>query len=98
MWKPACAPRINGVHFQEINRIVTDAVSDLCFTSANRARRALLREGIADNIIRVTGNTVIDAAVAQRNGFLNNPLSQRNQTTILVTAHRRESLRASLHL
>lgn len=82
---------------EEMNRIVTDAVSDLCFAPTDRARQALRREGISENIIRVTGNTVIDALleVAQRkwqpdraSPVFNLPATKK---LILVTAHRREN-------
>jgi UDP-N-acetylglucosamine 2-epimerase (non-hydrolysing) len=46
---------------EEMNRVIADALSDLRFAPAQRARENLLREGIADATIRVTGNTVIDA-------------------------------------
>ncbi len=46
---------------EEMNRIIADAVSDLHFAPTERARQNLLREGIPDASIRVTGNTVIDA-------------------------------------
>lgn len=46
---------------EEMNRIVADHVSDLCFAPTEGARQNLLGEGIPDERIRVTGNTVIDA-------------------------------------
>jgi UDP-N-acetylglucosamine 2-epimerase (non-hydrolysing) len=82
---------------EEMNRVVTDSMSDLCFAPTEYARQALLREGIASTAIRVTGNTVIDALldVAQRDWIPpdSSPLHQlpRDKHIILVTAHRRES-------
>src|SRR5512142_148801 len=46
---------------EEMNRIVVDAISDLRLAPTQQARLNLLREGIPDASIRVTGNTVIDA-------------------------------------
>ncbi len=46
---------------EEMNRIIADAISDLHFAPTRRALENLRREGIADDTIRVTGNTVIDA-------------------------------------
>ena len=46
---------------EEMNRVVADALSDLRFAPTRRARENLLREGVADSTIVVTGNTVIDA-------------------------------------
>ena len=82
---------------EETNRVVTDSMSDLCFVPTERARQALLREGIAPSAIRLTGNTVVDALldVLQRAWVppANSPLRQLpcNKHLILVTAHRRES-------
>jgi UDP-N-acetylglucosamine 2-epimerase (non-hydrolysing) len=46
---------------EEINRRVTDAVSDLLFVTEESGRRNLLREGVAPNAIRLVGNVMIDA-------------------------------------
>lgn len=82
---------------EEMNRVLTDHVSDLCFAPTKRARQNLLREGIPEHVIHVTGNTVVDALldVAARPW---QPASGSALTgippeadLILVTAHRRES-------
>jgi UDP-N-acetylglucosamine 2-epimerase (non-hydrolysing) len=82
---------------EEMNRVVTDHVSDLLFAPTETARANLLREGIPDACIRVTGNTVVDAllAVAAQDwapeaGSLLAALPPDRQW-LLVTAHRRES-------
>lgn len=46
---------------EEINRRVTSCVADLHFAPTQQARQNLLREGVADDAIHVTGNTVVDA-------------------------------------
>jgi UDP-N-acetylglucosamine 2-epimerase (non-hydrolysing) len=46
---------------EEMNRVLADHLSDLCFASTVRARENLLREGIPQHAIYVTGNTVVDA-------------------------------------
>jgi len=46
---------------EEINRKLADAVADLHFAPTELAKSNLLREGIAEESIFVTGNTVIDA-------------------------------------
>lgn len=51
---------------EEINRRITSVVTDLHFAPTERARLALLVEGISDAAIRVTGNTVIDALLCVR--------------------------------
>jgi len=87
---------------EEANRKVTAVVTDLHFAPTERARRALLAEGVAPEKIHVTGNTVIDALllareklrrdarlarrIAERFAFLD-----RSRRLVLVTGHRRES-------
>ena len=46
---------------EEINRRVAGVIADLHFAPTDWARQNLLREGIDDSIIKVTGNPVIDA-------------------------------------
>ncbi len=81
---------------EEINRRIADAVCDLHFAPTEEARSNLLREGIDNTSIVVTGNTVIDALldVAGRPyAWDSGPLGRvsREKRIILVTAHRREN-------
>jgi len=82
---------------EEINRKVIDGVSDLCFAHTKQAKQNLLREGIAAEIIEITGNTVIDALldIARRNFDLKGTLLENipfdEKKVILVTTHRREN-------
>ena len=46
---------------EEINRIITDHVSDYLFTPTNLQKEILLKENINNNKIFVTGNTIVDA-------------------------------------
>jgi UDP-N-acetylglucosamine 2-epimerase (non-hydrolysing) len=46
---------------EEINRIVTDAVSDLLFVTEESGRQNLIREGVAAGRVHVVGNVMIDA-------------------------------------
>ena len=46
---------------EEINRIITDHVSDYLFAPVETARKILLKEGIQGDKIIVTGNTIVDA-------------------------------------
>jgi UDP-N-acetylglucosamine 2-epimerase (non-hydrolysing) len=46
---------------EEINRVVADHVSDLLFAPTAASRSQLLSEGIPENRIFVTGNTIVDA-------------------------------------
>ncbi len=82
---------------EEMNRVVTDHVSDLHFAPTSTARDNLLREGIKPERVFVTGNTVIDALewVAEKPvpASLTRLFARLNSTKplLLVTAHRRES-------
>ncbi|GAB4498256.1 MAG: UDP-N-acetylglucosamine 2-epimerase (non-hydrolyzing) [Anaerolineales bacterium] len=46
---------------EEVNRRVAGVVADLHFTPTEWSKGNLLREGVDESIIKVTGNTVIDA-------------------------------------
>ena len=46
---------------EEMNRVLSDHLSDLCFAPTEQARQNLLRESIPEHTIHVTGNTVVDA-------------------------------------
>jgi UDP-N-acetylglucosamine 2-epimerase (non-hydrolysing) len=88
---------------EEINRHFLDVLADLCFAPTLTAKEALLAEGVPETRILVTGNTVIDAlltAVVQEHQFTVPALRHISfgppHRTLLVTAHRRESLGAPL--
>jgi UDP-N-acetylglucosamine 2-epimerase (non-hydrolysing) len=84
---------------EEINRRLVGVIADLHFAPTQSARRNLLREGVADDSIVVTGNPVIDAlrwvtaqplCLEELNvGGLD--LERDELKLILVTAHRREN-------
>lgn len=77
---------------EEMNRVVTGRLTKWHFAPTQSARQNLLKEGIADSDIFVTGNTVIDAllSVAEREVPLPFQLDP-SKRLILVTAHRREN-------
>jgi UDP-N-acetylglucosamine 2-epimerase (non-hydrolysing) len=85
---------------EEINRRVAGVVADLHFAPTLHSRQNLLREGVPDWRIKVTGNTVIDA-LQQIVKFpmpveIKELLDSKNilngeRLLITVTAHRRES-------
>ncbi len=86
---------------EEINRRVTSVVADLHFAPTEWARQNLLREGIAPEAIRVTGNPVIDALNYVVSLPLNSQVydlldrlelrSDHPPCLVLVTTHRREN-------
>src|SRR4051812_3770735 len=49
---------------EEINRVLTDQISDLLFTTERSARDNLLREGVAAERVRFVGNVMIDTLLA----------------------------------
>ena len=51
---------------EEINRVLTDAISDLLFTSEKKAEENLLREGIHKEKIFFVGNVMIDTLLKHR--------------------------------
>ncbi|HZV82413.1 MAG TPA: UDP-N-acetylglucosamine 2-epimerase (non-hydrolyzing), partial [Geobacteraceae bacterium] len=90
---------------EEINRSITARVADLHFAPTEAARQNLLREGIDDREIVVTGNTVIDALLfarekISRSSDLDDRLTRQfayleaDKRLILVTGHRRENFGA----
>jgi len=81
---------------EEINRRLIGQIADVHFAPTERARRALLDEGVPATAIVVTGNTVVDALqmIARRAPALPRTLAHLEASSgplILVTAHRRES-------
>ena len=95
---------------EEINRRLTSHIVDLHFAPTETAKQNLLSEGIEEDKIFVTGNTVIDIlkiAVGQQSPvesqkklkeyfWENWQLSTDNCKLILVTVHRRENFGQSL--
>ncbi len=87
---------------EEINRKVAGSLADLHFAPTETARRNLLGEGVTEETVFVTGNTVIDALLAITGKIDNDPeIRQRldaefsyldpEKKLILVTGHRREN-------
>jgi len=77
---------------EEINRIVTDAVSDLLFIHSPEARDHLLTEGRREEQIHYVGNTMIDTLVAMRDRIYERPAASRlgvpDGEYLVVTLHR----------
>jgi len=51
---------------EEINRVLTDAISDLLFVTEESGRQNLLREGVSHEKIHFVGNVMIDALQASK--------------------------------
>ncbi len=87
---------------EEANRKLTGALATLHFSPTETSRMNLLREGVPQAHIYVTGNTVIDALLQivgrlsedsefSQIGQKQFPFLQSDRRLILVTGHRRES-------
>jgi UDP-N-acetylglucosamine 2-epimerase (non-hydrolysing) len=82
---------------EEINRILTDHLSDYLFAPTEHARGILRGEGVADERIFVTGNTVVDEVLRQKeragnaNGLLER-FAVRSGAFALATVHRAENV------
>jgi len=87
---------------EEANRKLTSVITNYHFAPTAGSRDNLLKEGVSEDDITVTGNTVIDALFwvrekLNKDSSLTNELSSRfdyldpNKKLILVTGHRRES-------
>lgn len=82
---------------EEMNRKLTGSLADLHFAPTKGSKNNLLREGINENDIYITGNTVIDAmqhTVDEDYIFENDELNKidfENKKIIMITAHRREN-------
>jgi UDP-N-acetylglucosamine 2-epimerase (non-hydrolysing) len=76
---------------EEINRIIVDHISDLLFAPTEIAKRNLLREGILEERVFVTGNTIVDAVYQnlQLAESVNLPIAEDEY--FLATVHRQEN-------
>jgi UDP-N-acetylglucosamine 2-epimerase (non-hydrolysing) len=55
---------------EEINRLVTDSITDYFFTTSEVANENLRKEGIPDNKIHFVGNTMIDTLLSNMDRFI----------------------------
>lgn len=82
---------------EEMNRKLTGVLTDLHFAPTQTAKDNLIKEGVDESSIFVTGNTVIDAmkyTVKENYVFRDdrlNSVDYKNKKVIVVTAHRREN-------
>jgi len=82
---------------EEINRVVADHISDYCFAPTEVSKANLLKEGIAEEKIHVTGNTIVDSVyqnleIAMRKVNVLADLGLQPREYFLVTAHRQENV------
>jgi len=82
---------------EEINRILADHCSNYLFAPTEKAKAILLGEGIPEEKIFVTGNTIVDAVyqnldIASKRGDTLNALHLSPRQYFLVTLHRQENV------
>jgi len=77
---------------EEINRVLTDAVSDFLFTTCADANENLLREGISPEKIFFVGNVMIDSLMKFREkskaSCIVEDLGLKRREYVLMTLHR----------
>jgi UDP-N-acetylglucosamine 2-epimerase (non-hydrolysing) len=88
---------------EEINRIVTDHISDYLFCPTNIQSDILLSEGIYKESIFVTGNTVVDAVtecleISKKKSTILQTHDLKENEYILMTSHRPSTVDVQAHL
>ena len=77
---------------EEINRIVTDAISDFLFVTEESGKRNLVAEGVSEKKIFFVGNVMIDSLEASRRLWANSTILERLQLSnaryAVATLHR----------
>ena len=82
---------------EEINRSLTGRIADFHFAPTQKAKSALMNEGIEENKVWITGNTVIDSLlmVVKKDYIFEHKVLQKinfaKKKIITLTTHRRES-------
>jgi UDP-N-acetylglucosamine 2-epimerase (non-hydrolysing) len=88
---------------EEINRLLTDAVSDVLFVSEESGRNNLAREGVAPDKVHWVGNVMIDALEAARSRWEHSSILTRLGLTpgdpyAVLTLHRPSNVDDPLRL
>ena len=82
---------------EELNRVLSDHCADRLFAPTPKARDVLHQEGIADEKVLLTGNTIVDAVrqnieLARSKVDLADVFELSSKGYVLVTAHREENV------
>lgn len=82
---------------EEINRVIADHISDYLFAPTEIAKNNLTKEGIPEDKIFITGNTIVDSVyqnreIAERKVDVLKNLGLKPKEYFLVTAHRAENV------
>src|SRR5690606_18868179 len=77
---------------EEINRMVTDAITDYFFTTTELANQNLLNSGIKEDNIFFVGNTMIDTLLKQMGNFKKpevwDKVNLKEKEYLVITLHR----------
>lgn len=81
------------IMFEEVHRVISGIIGDYLFVPTEKSKQNLLKEGIDESKIFVTGNTIVDATY-QNIELTNNKILERlgikPNEYIAITAHRPE--------
>jgi len=82
---------------EEVNRTLTDHCSDYLFAPTEKSKKILIGEGIPEEKIFITGNTVVDAVyqnleIANRKRKIMSDLGLQPKKYFIVTVHRQENV------
>jgi UDP-N-acetylglucosamine 2-epimerase (non-hydrolysing) len=81
---------------EEINRVLSDHMSDYLFAPTKQSKENILKESIDEKKIYITGNTIVDAVYenlknAEKSDILDK-LNLKKKKYFLITAHRQENV------
>jgi UDP-N-acetylglucosamine 2-epimerase (non-hydrolysing) len=82
---------------EETNRVLADHISDYLFAPTETSRQYLLAEGLSDERIYVTGNTIVDAVyqnleIAKDKVDVLDRLNLKEKKYCIATTHREENV------
>ena len=82
---------------EEINRFIVDHISDFLFVPTPLEKRIVLKEGVPEKNIYITGNTIVDAVqsnlgLAKKKSVVLTKLGLGRNDYILLTLHRQENV------
>lgn len=77
---------------EEINRMVTDSITDYFFTTSHHANENLKNQGVDESHVFFVGNTMIDTLLRNEDRLIKpklwNELNLSNQNYFVITLHR----------
>lgn len=88
---------------EEINRVIADHISDYLFVPTSSSKDNLIREGIDNSKIFITGNTIVDSVhqnleISLKKMDVLKHLNIESKRYFLITLHRAESVDSPIRL